>query len=61
MPEEYEVFPLMHIPVVMEDEPIHTNEKPYCGLSTCLCVEQAVEDGLLTESEAARYVAGRNV
>ena len=38
MNEEYEVLPLVGIPVGMEDEPLHTAENGYvCGSSDCWC------------------------
>jgi hypothetical protein len=58
------------IPVVlMEDDLIHTSERPFCFIDEqCPChrdqlliseVEQAVLDGLLTPKEATNFVAGR--
>jgi hypothetical protein len=55
--------------VLMEDDLIHTSERPFCFIDDqCPChedplliseVEQAVLDGLLTPDEATNFVAGR--
>jgi hypothetical protein len=55
--------------VLMEDDLIHTSERPFCSIDDecpCHCdqllisaVEQAVRDGLLTPDEATNFVAGR--
>ncbi len=59
------------IPVIpVEDELLHTPEKPFCWDSACGChedelllaeVAQAVQSGLLTPDEATDFVAGRTV
>jgi hypothetical protein len=55
--------------VLMEDDLIHTSERPFCFIDgLCPChedplliaeVAQAVTDGLLTPEEATNFVAGR--
>lgn len=62
------LVPINPLPVVMEDEPIHTDERPFCSIDpTCPChsdpdllamVEQWITDGLMTREEAARFIAG---
>jgi hypothetical protein len=52
------IFPIV---VLDEDEPIHTDDEPYCGDNTCPCVVQAVIDGLLTIDEALRIELGEQL
>jgi hypothetical protein len=57
--------------VIMEDEPIHTPDHPFCGSDpTCPChedplllaeVAQAVQSGLMTPQEATLFVAGKTI
>ncbi len=58
--------------VLMEDEIIHTQERPFCFVDpACPCHEedqeaieqvyQWVQDGLLTEQEATLFVAGKTL
>lgn len=56
--------------IPVEDEILHTPEKPFCWDNTCSChedalliseVAQAVQDGLMTPEEATNFVAGRTV
>lgn len=59
------------LPVIpVEDELLHTSEKPFCWDSRCPCheeglfiseVAQAVQSGLMTPDEATDFVAGRTV
>lgn len=62
-PEAYDI-----VPVIMEDDLLHTDETPFCYDVTCPCHEDPllitqvatfVEDGLLTHEEATAFVAGR--
>jgi hypothetical protein len=56
------------LPVLMEDEPLHTMDNPYCPDESCPChtdealfaeyVEQPMDDGLLTSWEASRLQWG---
>lgn len=54
--------------VLMEDDPIHTLQTPFCLDGTCPChesselvdlVAQQVSAGLLTPAEASRLVSGQ--
>ena len=56
------------IPVIFVDERLHTPEHPFCSNPSCPChedreevagVNQLVQDGLLTSSEATNYVLGK--
>ena len=57
--------------VVMEDEPVHTDERPFCWDAECPChgdpetfhelVDDPFREGLLTEPEATRLFLGRQV
>ena len=56
--------------VLMEDEPLHTDDKPFCPDPACPChedreainaVNEAVEAGILTTDEATRLIAGKQV
>lgn len=56
--------------IPVEDELLHTPEKPFCWDSTCGChedqlliaeVAEAICNGLLTPDEATDFVAGRTV
>lgn len=58
---EFEIFPLQNIPIEMLDEPVHTDENPYCSDPSCFCTEQAVVDGLLTADEADALRDGRAI
>ena len=58
------------IPVIPVDELEHTPEKPFCWDSSCPChedplliseVNDAVQNGLMTPSEATGFVAGRGI
>lgn len=58
------------IPVVPEDNPLHTAEHPFCYDNTCGCHEdetmvhdvlEAYTKGLLTSEEATNTVAGKPV
>lgn len=58
------------IVILMEDDPLHTANNPFCYDGTCGChedslliarVAQFVDDGLLTRDEAADFVAGRSL
>ena len=59
------------IVIPMEDEPLHTQQHPFCSTDpTCPChgdpellsdVAQAVEQGLLTADEATRVVLGKTL
>jgi len=58
------------LPVVPEDNPLHTAEHPFCYNDTCGCHEDetlvtdvldAYSNGLLTSEEAAHTVAGKTV
>lgn len=56
------------IPVILvEDEPLHSSENPFCMDGTCPCHEdqeaidlitQHVADGLMTPEEATDFVKG---
>lgn len=64
-----------YIPVVlMDDEPLHTDEHPFCGSESCPChdtatngelfeeyIERPIMDGLLTASEGLRLYWGEQV
>jgi hypothetical protein len=63
--ERYAHPEMVAVPVVvMEDEPLHTTERPYCALESCSCHEDEtlfeeyivspVMDGLMTPWEAVR-------
>lgn len=64
----WKLVPVYPIPVVMEDEPIHTDDRPFCSIDpTCPChsdpdllamVEQWITGGLMTQEEAAHFIAG---
>jgi hypothetical protein len=53
----------------MEEDPLHTDDNPFCFLDpACFCrenplliaqVAQFVDDGLLTPEEATDFVAGK--
>jgi hypothetical protein len=54
--------------IPMEDDILHTQSHPFCSDPTCPCHEDsellsdvayAVEQGLLTPAEAARFVEGK--
>lgn len=56
------------IAIPMEDDPVHTDEYPFCDDPTCSCHEDQtliaevaaqVEGGLLTPEEATGLVNGR--
>ncbi len=56
--------------IPMEDEPLHTLDKPYCWDSTCGChrdqtlfteTKQFVTEGLMTPTEATLFIAGKTV
>ena len=59
------------IPVILvEDEILHTRDKPFCWDSACRChrdetlfrqVPQFVLDGLMTPHEAMLFIAGKTV
>ena len=58
------------IPILMEDDLVHTDHDPFCSDPTCPChedgsliaeVSQQVEDGLLNPAEATRFVQGRQL
>ena len=59
------------IPVILvEDEILHTLDKPFCWDSVCGChldetllrqVQQIVLDGLMTPHEAMLFIAGKTV
>lgn len=58
------------IPVIPVDELEHTQEKPFCWNDLCPChedqslnseVNDAVQNGLMTPSEATDFVAGRGI
>lgn len=59
------------VPIPMEDELVHTDHDPFCSDPTCPCheengeaidaVAEMVEDGLLTPTEATRFVQGRQL
>ena len=64
-----------YVPVVLcEDEPIHTDERPFCSDERCPChdtatndelfaeyIERPIHDGLLTVSEGLRLYWGEQV
>lgn len=56
------------IPVIPVETILHSPQDPFCPFPTCPChedeeligqVQQYVSDGLLTESEATNFVAGK--
>jgi hypothetical protein len=57
--------------VLMEDELIHTDDHPFCGTDpTCPChrdpallaaVNEAVEQGLITQEEATLMIEGKTL
>ncbi len=57
--------------VLMEDEIIHTDDHPFCGTDpTCPChrdpallaaVDEAVEQGLITQEEATLMIEGKTL
>ena len=56
--------------VLMEDEIIHTDDHPFCGDPACGCcedpeliaeVQQAIEQGLLTQEEAMLLIQGKTL
>lgn len=56
--------------IPVEDELLHTDEKPFCWDSTCGCktdewllweVSRFIEEGLMTLEEGQAFVAGRTV
>jgi hypothetical protein len=56
--------------VLMEDEILHTDDRPFCGDPTCGCsedpeliaeVRQAVEQGLITPEEATLLIQGKTL
>ena len=58
------------VPVVPEDNLLHTAEHPFCGDPTCPCAEdtdalteldQAIRDGLITPDDATCILAGMTV
>ena len=59
------------IVILVEDEPLHTPEKPFCFVDRqCPChddqiliaeVANFVSQGLMTPDEASAFVAGRTV
>ncbi len=62
-PEEYYTVPV----IPTEDDPLHTEDNPFCYDGTCGCHEDPllieevahfVDDGLLTPDEATDFVAG---
>ncbi|MBO0790002.1 MAG: hypothetical protein J2P36_03505 [Ktedonobacteraceae bacterium] len=58
---EYVVYPLRHIPIPMEDAPLHTDQHPYCGDPSCSCVQEPLAEGLVTDAEATRLAEGRQL
>lgn len=61
MTPEFECFPLVGIPIECEDDLLHTADQPYCTDRACPCQQQAIEDGLITESEAQILAEGRAI
>ena len=68
--EELRPFADNFIPVIPVDYKEHTETKPFCWNSGCLChedqeaialVNQYVQDGLLTQSEATDVVNGKTI
>ncbi|MGH2497284.1 MAG: hypothetical protein ACRDIV_21500 [Ktedonobacteraceae bacterium] len=56
--------------IPVEDEVLHTVDKPFCWDITCICksnldlfteVQQFIQDGLLTIDEAFLFYCGRTV
>ena len=56
--------------VIPVDDEIHTDEVPFCPMSSCPCHEDAVEiarvaqyiqDGLITPEEATDFVGGKHL
>ena len=56
--------------IPVEDEILHTTEKPFCWDSNCPCkadneaylqVKRFVDDGLMTPDEATLFIAGKTV
>ena len=61
---EEEVYPLVGIPVPMEDEPTHTVEHPYCGEDGCICMDTLkdwYQDGLVSADDATRIMHGKTL
>ncbi len=66
-----ELHPGIVYAVLMLDELVHTNEKPFCDDLTCPChsdvqldheyLAQPWQDGLLTTDETVRLWAGKQV
>jgi hypothetical protein len=56
-----EEYTPMLIPVPMEDELQHTSNEPYCNDPACPCHDQAIEEGLFTQTERERYARGEQV
>jgi hypothetical protein len=66
----HEQPPVAPIPVTV-DEVFHTDDSPFCWVdATCPChedpmlilqVAEALDNGLLTEDEATRLVAGQQI
>jgi hypothetical protein len=58
------------IPILMEDDLLHTDHDPFCSDPHCPChndpdriaqVNQHYQDGLLTPDEATNYVLGKTL
>ena len=59
------------IPVLMEDEPVHTVDRPYCTDYSCPCrsdyernmelTTQPCRDGLMTYEELLQLYRGKNI
>ncbi len=59
-----------YIPVIPVDAILHSDAKPFCYNSTCLChedsetiaqVNQYVQDGLITPRDATNIVNGKTI
>lgn len=65
------LIPMMAPVIPMEDEPVHTAERPFCSDETCPChcdyllwqehIGGPVRDGLLTYAEGRRIYRGEQL
>jgi hypothetical protein len=59
----------MPVLICMEDEPVHTDDHPYCGDMYCPCssiasrdeIREQVRDGLMTYEEGLQLYRGENI